>query len=261
MAMVGASGLVTVERDDAVAVVRLNRPEARNAINPAMADAMRAALETVRGDASVRAIVLTGSPPVFCAGMDLRAYADGQGDAILFGPGRFAGFVDAAIDVPVIAAIEGTALAGGCEIALACDIVVAARDARFGLPEVKLGIFPVAGGAFRLPRRISPGRAIEMILTGDPISAEDALRLTLVDHLTEPGGALERARGIAHRIATNAPLAVAAALRVARASYRAADGRNWEKSEHEWVQVDQSCDACEGVDAFLTRRSPEWTAR
>ena len=165
---------VRIERDGSIAVLTLNRPEAHNAINSEMTDALRSALAEVEADQTVRVIILTGAGNSFCAGMDLGAFLDGQGNDILFGENRFAGFVDAPRSKPVIAAIEGAALAGGCEIALACDLIVASETAVFGLPEVGVGIIPVAGGAFRLARKIPPAKALELVLTADRMSAFDA---------------------------------------------------------------------------------------
>ncbi|MCP3970808.1 MAG: hypothetical protein GY717_10945 [Rhodobacteraceae bacterium] len=145
-----------MEREGCVAILTLNRPGRHNSIDAEMANALRAAITEIESDPDLRVVILTGAAKSFCAGMDLGAFVDGQGDDILFGANRFAGFVDAPRSKPVIAAIEGAALAGGCEIALACDMIIASETAFFGLPEVSVGTFPVAGGAFRLARKIPP---------------------------------------------------------------------------------------------------------
>ena len=223
-----------------------------------MTDALRSALAEVEADQTVRVIILTGAGNSFCAGMDLGAFLDGQDNDILFGENRFAGFVDAPRSKPVIAAIEGAALAGGCEIALACDLIVASETAVFGLPEVGVGIIPVAGGAFRLARKIPPAKALELVLTADRMSAFDADTLGLLNKLTAPGQALQEAKDLAHRILRNAPLAVSAALAVARQQAKQDEYQLWELSEAWWDAVASSPDAQEGPRAFKGRRPPEW---
>ena len=200
--------------------------------------------------------MLTGAGGTFCAGMDLKAFARGEWPRI---EGRgFAGLTEAPPAKPLIAAVEGWALAGGCELALSADLIVAARDARFGVPEVKRGLFAAGGGVLRLAKALPYQRAMEMALTGDPLPAEEAHRFGLVNLLTEPGGALAGARELAARIAANGPLAVRASKQLIAGSVgwtdRAALGAQRELAE----QVFGSADALEGARAFAEKRSPVW---
>ncbi len=249
---------VLYERDGSIAILTLNRPEQHNSVNGELANSLREAIKTAETNVEISVIILAGMGKSFCAGMDLGAFLDGNGDAILFGENRFAGFVDAPRCKPVIAAIEGAALAGGCEIALACDMIVASETARFGLPEVGVGIFPVAGGAFRLARKIPPAKALELVLTGDQISATEADRLGLLNRLVAPGEAVSEARKLALRIARNAPVAVSAALAVARQQAKQNEHQLWELSEDWWETVSASPDASEGPRAFKEKRAPKW---
>src|SRR5215217_4483926 len=203
---------VLTEAAGGVLTVTLNRPKARNAVNRRLARGVAAALEALDADDDLRVGVITGAGGTFCAGMDLKAFAAGE-RPIVAGRG-FAGIAQRAARKPLIAAVEGYALAGGFEVALACDLIVAARDARFGIPEVKRGLVAAAGGLLRLPRRIPYHLAMELALTGEPIPAERAHAVGLVNRLTEPGGALAAARELAAAIARNGPLAVAASKQV-----------------------------------------------
>lgn len=252
------SNPVLLEREGGLAILTLNRPDQHNSVNVDLANALRMALAEVEADPNVRVAILTGAGKSFCAGMDLGAFLGGQGDEILFGENRFAGFVDAPRSKPMIAAIEGAALAGGCEIALACDMIVASKTAVFGLPEVGVGIFPVAGGAFRLARKIPPAKALELILTGDRISAQEADRLGLLNRLTAPGEALQQSRELAHRILGNAPVAVRAALGVSRQQAMQNEHQLWQLSEALWETVTASPDTMEGPRAFKEKRAPRW---
>ena len=252
---------VLFETDGALAVITLNRPAQRNCVDAGMADGLRAALERFEADPRLRVAILTGAGKVFCAGMDLAAFLDGQGDAILFGDHRFAGFVDAPRTKPVIAAVEGAALAGGLEIALACDMIVASEGAVFGLPEVGVGLFPVAGGAFRLARKIPAAKALELCLTADRLEARAAHDLGLVNHLAAPGAALAEARKLAARILRNAPLAVSAAYRIGRAAMLVGEAEFWAQSDALWPAVAGSADAREGPSAFKEKRRPVWSGR
>lgn len=249
---------VLLERDGSLAVLTLNRPRQHNSINVESANALRAALAKIEADPDIRIAILTGSGQSFCAGMDLGAFLDGEGDEILFGENRFAGFVDAPRTKPVIAAIEGAALAGGCEIALACDMIVASETAIFGLPEVGVGIFPVAGGAFRLARKIPPAKALELALTADRITASEANGLGMLNRLTPPGQALTAARHLAQRILRNAPNAVSAAFAVAHQQANQDERQLWQLGEAWWETVTASPDATEGPKAFKEKRRPKW---
>lgn len=243
-----------------VVTITLDRPAQRNAIDAAASRELRDAVGRFEADAAARVAILTATGDrAFCAGMDLKAFAAGEGPAILDGPGGFAGFTARPRTKPVIAAVNGDALAGGCEIVLACDLVVAAEQARFGLPEVKRGLFAASGGAFRLPRAIPPVRALELLLTGDPIDARTALELGLVNRVVPAAGLLEAARELARRICVNAPLAVRETLAIARAAHGLSDAELWERTGEAWTRIAASADAREGPLAFAEKRPPRWT--
>ena len=250
---------VLVEYADRVAVMTINRPRARNAVNHAVSALMAEALDELDRRDDLTVGIITGAGGTFSSGMDLKAFLAGENVAI---EGRgFAGLTQAPPRKPLIAAVEGWALAGGCEVALACDLIVAANDAKFGIPEVKRGLVAGAGGLIRLPRRIPAGIAMELALTGDPLPAADAHRLGLVNVLTEPGGALDGARALAARIAANGPLAVATTKQII------AQQHDWDMTEA-WAQqqpmlqpVFTSEDAREGARAFAEKRPPVWTGR
>lgn len=251
--------LIDYDVEGGIATLTLNRPEAHNAINAEMTNALRATLRRFEDDASARVGILASSDKTFCAGMDLKAFLAGEGDAILSGEGRFAGFVDTSRSKPLIAAVEGAALAGGFELVLACDLIVASETASFGLPEVGVGIFACAGGTFRLARRIPPGKALELCLTAERISASEAQDLGLLNDLTPPGEALLSARRLAEKIAANAPLAVEASLRIGRAAQAQSEDELWALTDLLWAKVQASDDAAEGPKAFAEKRKPNWT--
>src|SRR5215217_7303093 len=207
---------VLTERRDGVLLVTLNRPDARNAVNTALAEGIAAALDALDADAGLTVGVLTGAGKGFSAGMDLKAFVTGERPWV--GDRGFAGIVQRAADKPLIAAIEGFAVAGGFEIALACDLIVAARDARIGIPEAKRSLVAAAGALIRLPKRIPYHLAMELALTGDPILAERGAELGLVNRLTEPGGAVDGALELAAAIAKNGPLALTASKQIIRSS-------------------------------------------
>ena len=248
-----------VERKAGVLVMTMNRPEARNAMTQTLAHAMASALDQLDNDSDLRIGVLTGAGGHFCAGMDLKAFLRGELPRV---EGRgFGGLTQALPKKPLIAAVEGYALAGGFELLLACDLIVASRDSKFGLPEVKRGLAPTAGGLLRLPRRIPYGVAMQYILTGDMLSAERAAQLGLVNELSEPGQALSIALRLADKLLANGPLALIAAKRVV------ADSRDWPESEMFERQkaytgeVLASEDAQEGARAFAEKRAPIWRGR
>jgi enoyl-CoA hydratase len=203
---------VVTEHVAGVIIITLNRPECRNAVNRAVTLAVAAALDELDGRSDLQVAIITGAGGNFCSGMDLKAFLAGE-DVMLAGRG-LAGMCMAPPSKPVIAAVEGWALAGGCEIALACDLIVAASNAQFGIPEVKRGLVASSGGLLRLPRRLPSAIAMELALTGDPITAELALRYGLVNALTGPGKALEEALQLARRITRNGPVALAATKEV-----------------------------------------------
>jgi enoyl-CoA hydratase len=246
---------VLTEARGRVLLVTLNRPEARNSVNSALGQALVAAMQRLDDDDGLTAGVLTGSGKGFSAGMDLKAFAqDGP-------PKGFDAFLRGGSQKPLIAAIEGFALAGGLEIALTCDLLVAARGARLGIPEVNVGLFAAGGALLRLPRRLPYGVAMEMALTSDPISAEQAFEHGLVTRLAEPGQAVETAMALAERIAKNAPLAVAASKQVVRETQGRTEEEFWAFQAPLMAKVFRSEDAKEGPRAFAEKRAPRWTGR
>ncbi|MFC9635076.1 crotonase/enoyl-CoA hydratase family protein [Streptomyces mirabilis] len=255
---IGTPAVRTEERDG-VFVITIDRPEARNAIDGATARALAAAIDELDTREDLLVGILTGANGVFSAGMDLKARALGD-TPIIKGRG-FGGITRTEIRTPLIAAVEGYALGGGTEMALACDMIVAARNATFGQPEVHWGIVPPEGGMVRLPERIPRNIALELLLTGDPLPAERAGQLGLVNHLTEPGEALTQALELAHRVAQNAPLAITAVKRVVneRTAFRDTDAL---RDQDQYVEpVLTSLDAMEGPRAFAEKRSPHWQGR
>jgi enoyl-CoA hydratase len=243
------------------AVITIDRPDARNAISPEVAQGIEAAIDAAEADDDVRVMILTGSPPVFSAGADLKAIQAGRGDELATERGGFAGVVRRDRSKPLIAAVEGAALAGGTEIVLACDLVVASREARFGLPEVKRGLVAAAGGLFRLGRKIPLNLALECVLTGDPIDAPLAHQHGLVNQLCEPGEALDTALALSRRITANAPLAVRESRAIVLDCTWADDDEAWRRTHEARSLVAASDDVREGVAAFIEKRAPVWTGR
>ncbi|MFC9087234.1 crotonase/enoyl-CoA hydratase family protein [Nocardiopsis dassonvillei] len=242
--------------EDGVAVITINRPQARNAVNAAVAARVAEALDDLdaRGDLSVG--IITGAGGTFCAGMDLKAFMRGEVPLV---EGRgFGGFAERPPRKPLIAAVEGYALAGGFEAVLACDLVVAAEDARFGIPEVKRGLVAGAGGLLRLQHRIPRNIAMELALTGDFVEAPRLAELGLVNRVTASGGALEGARELAARITANGPLAVRVSKEVIISSGDWSTERMWEKQNELTGPVFVSHDAMEGAAAFAEKRAPVW---
>lgn len=250
---------VLTEVRDGVLLVTLNRPEQRNAVNRAVAEGIAAALDRLDEDGALQVGVLAGAGKGFCAGMDLKAFVAGEPVAV---DGRgFAGIVQRASSKPLIAAVEGFAVAGGFEIALACDLIVAARGARFGIPEVKRGLVAAGGALLRLPQRIPYHLAMELALTGDFVDAERAFEVGLVSRLVEPGSAVDAAVELAESIAANGPLALAASKRIlVEAPAWPADSA-WERQAEITDPVRASEDAREGSLAFAEKRAPRWTGR
>jgi enoyl-CoA hydratase len=248
--------VVLTERRDGVLVITLNRPDARNAFDRAQAEGLAKALDELDGTDELRVAVLTGAGKGFSAGMDLKAFVKGE---MPYVEGRgFAGIAQGPPRKPIIAAIEGFALAGGLEVALACDLIVAARDARLGIPEAKVGLAAGAGALIRLPRRIPYHLAMELALTGEPVSGERAAEIGLVNRAVEPGKALEEAIALAEQIARNAPLSLDASKRIVAASSNQTEEEAWQGQGEIVGPVFASGDAQEGAKAFAEKRDPEW---
>jgi enoyl-CoA hydratase len=247
---------VRTERHGGVLVVTIDRPAVRNAIDAATTEQLTAAMERLDEDREIVAGVLTGGGGTFCAGMDLKAFLGGERSPV--GPRGFAGLVEQPPKKPLIAAVEGFALAGGFEIVLACDLVVAARNAQFGLPEVKRGLVAAAGGLMRLPGRIPYHAAMEWALTGERVPATRAWELGLVNRLTEPGRALPEALELATSISRNGPLAVRATKQVivSAPDWKSAEAFTRQREITEPVR--SSRDAREGALAFAEKRAPRW---
>ncbi|TVV76751.1 enoyl-CoA hydratase-related protein [Sphingomonas solaris] len=245
-----------------VGLVTLNRPEKRNAVNPAMATALEAIVRSTEADTDIRAVILTSSDDrVFCAGADLGAIASGTGKGIETSAGGFAGFVYAQRWKPWIAAVEGMALGGGCELALACEMIVASEAARFGLPEVKRGLLAAAGGVHRIGAVLPRNIANELIATGEPLDAAGALRWGMVNRVTPPGETVATARLLAEAIAANAPLAVQYSLQAARASAAQPDGAGRTIVAERFAALRGTEDFKEGPRAFVEKRAPTWSGR
>jgi enoyl-CoA hydratase len=242
-----------------VLTITLNRPEARNAVNLAVAEGVATALDRLDSDDTLQVGILTGAGGAFCAGMDLKAFVTGERPWV---EGRgFAGIVEGPPRKPLIAAIEGFAVAGGFEIALACDLIVAARDARIGIPEVKRSLVAAGGALIHLPRRIPYHVAMELALTGDPIDAARGYELGVVNRLADPGEAVAVAGELAAAIAANGPLALDASKRIVRAAVDWTEAEAWQKQGEIAGPVFGSEDAREGATAFAEKRPPEWKGR
>lgn len=252
---------VTFESRDHIAILTLDRPEARNAVNGAVASGMEAALDRYEEDDSLWAAVLRNNGPVFSAGADLKEIAAGNAASLSTPKGGFAGIVQRERTKPLIAAVGGPALAGGCEIALACDLLVVSREAYFGLPEVKRALLAVAGGLFRLPRAIGMAPAMEVILTGAPLPASRAYELGMVNRVVEPNGVFDEALALAETIASNAPLAVQASRNLAARAFIDDDATLWSDGFRAFQKNIQTEDSREGPRAFIEKRKPEWKAR
>lgn len=254
--------LVLYEVRERIATITIDRPAQRNAIDAATAAALRAATDRFEADHEALVAILTaGGDRAFCAGMDLKAFANGEGPAILEGPCGFAGFTHYPRTKPCIAAVNGAALGGGCEIVLSCDLIVAAEHARFGLPEVTRGLFAASGGALRLPRLIPRARALELLLTGDLIDAQTACDLGLINKVVPRGRLLETARDLALRICANAPLAVRETLTLVRAVFSLPEEQLQARNDAAWTRIAASEDAHEGPRAFAEKRPAAWKGR
>jgi enoyl-CoA hydratase len=247
---------ILTERRGRTLVITINRPEARNAFNTAVSQGLADAMDELDATAELSVAIVTGAGGNFCAGMDLKAFMAGEVPAI---PGRGIGFTEQPPRKPVIAAVEGYALAGGTEIVLATDLVVASKTAKFGIPEVKRGLVAAGGGLLRLPHRIPYQKALELALTGDSFTAEEAASWGFVNVLTEPGEALAGALALAERITKNGPLAVAVTKEVIVKSAEWSEAEMWKKQQELILPVFSSKDAMEGATAFAEKRAPNWT--
>ncbi len=250
---------VLVEARDGVQIITINRPEAKNALNGEVARAIAAAVDELDGNDELRVGVLTGAGGTFSAGMDLKAFL--TGDVPLVEGRGLGGLTEAPPRKPLIGAVEGWAVAGGFELLLACDLVVASEAAKLGVPEVKRALVAGAGAALLLAQRIPQAIALEMLLTGEPISAQRAAELGLVNRVTPEGGALDGALELAATIAANGPLAVAVTKQVARSAPDWTIEEGWQKQGELLAPVFVSEDAQEGAIAFAEKRPPVWKGR
>ena len=257
--------MVEYEVQGQIALITLNRPEARNAVSGQVASEMEAALDQMEADPDVWVGVLrantVGDRPVFCAGADLKAINSGQAGGLNTKRGGFGGFVYRERTKPIIAAVDGLATAGGCEIVLACDMVVATRRSSFGLAEVKRNLIAGAGGLFRLPRAIGRSVAMELILTGEPLDAERAYQLGLVNRLVDDGEAVNEAIKLAEQICLNAPLAVWASRKIVLAAHTSDDPTLIRMTNEAFAGVLASDDTREGLSAFIEKRAPKWSGK
>jgi enoyl-CoA hydratase len=253
--------VVAYERDGHIARITLRRPERLNAIDAAVNRGLVDAVQRLDADPEARVGILRGEGRAFCAGADLEAVAAGDGTALGDATQSFAGFVSMERATPIVAAVHGYALAGGLELALACDVVVAAAGTQFGLPEVTRGLVAAAGGAIRLPRLVPEKRALELILTGRRFDAAEALALGLVSRVVPDDELHDAAQELAAAIAANAPAAVRESLALVRATRGMPEAQAWEHSAAAWRSVLATDDAHEGATAFLERREPNWSGR
>jgi enoyl-CoA hydratase/carnithine racemase len=250
------------ERRGHIEILTINRPDARNAINGAVSQAMSDAMDELTDDPDVWVVVLTAAgDKAFSAGMDLKAFSSGEGGSIIGASGGFAGVTKRQFPKPLIAAVNGSALAGGCEIVLSCDLVVAADHATFGIPEVKRGLIAGAGGLIRLPKRLPMAVALELALTGDSMDAERALALGLVNRVVPKERVLDEAMALAESISENAPLAVRHSKSVIVQAAEVPEAEGWAINDASVGIVFSSADAMEGPIAFAEKRAPNWQGK
>ena len=250
------------ERRGNVEVLTINRPEARNAINGAVSKAMSATMDELAADDTCWVVVVTGSgDKAFSAGMDLKAFSSGEGGDIIGASGGFGGLTQREFPKPIIAAVNGSALAGGFEIMLSCDLVVAAEHATFGIPEAKRGLIAGAGGLIRMPKRLPRAIALELAMTGDPIDAERAYALGLVNKVVPADQLMTEAIALAERVAANAPLAVRYSKSVMKRAADVPEAEGWSINGEAVGVVFSSADAMEGPIAFAEKRAPKWQGK
>lgn len=252
---------VEYEKRGRLAVITLNRPEARNAINGMMAEGIEAAIDKVEEDPDVWVAILTANGKAFCAGADLKEISAGNGHKLGTKKGGFAGITRRERTKPLIAAITGSALAGGTEIALSCDMIICADTTNFGLPEVKRSLVAGAGGLFRLPRVVGMAVGLEAILTGDPLSSQRAYELGMVNKVVPEADVMAEAEKLAERIMANAPIAVQQSRKVAMQAFSEDDDDLWKESGTAFGVVARTEDFKEGPRAFIEKRAPNWQGK
>ncbi|MGI9292744.1 MAG: crotonase/enoyl-CoA hydratase family protein [Pseudomonadales bacterium] len=250
---------VLTSTKDGIITVTINRPQAKNAVNKAVAEGIAAAMDKLDGDDDLRVAIITGAGGTFCSGMDLKAFVSGELPVV---EGRgFGGITEMPPKKPLIAAIEGYALAGGFELAITCDLIFAADDSKFGIPEVKRGLVAAGGGLIRLPCQTNPRLAMELALTGDFVSSQRAAEIGLINHVVPAGTALDAAKELARKICANGPLAVAASKRVMVESAEWTEANKWDKQMEICLPIFTSADATEGATAFAEKRAPDWKGK
>jgi enoyl-CoA hydratase/carnithine racemase len=250
------------ERRGHIEILTINRPEARNAVNGAVSKGIGGALDELATDDDCWVVIMTGAgDKAFCAGMDLKAFAAGEIADIAGASGGFGGIARRNFPKPLIAALNGSALAGGCEIMLSCDLVVAVEEAKIAITEVRRGLIAGAGGLIKLPRRLPRAVAFELALTGEPIDAQRALALGLINRVVPAGRALDEALALAEVIAANAPLAVRTTKRVMKEALEVDEDAGWDINNAAMSAVFASADAMEGSIAFAEKRAPNWTGK
>lgn len=254
-----AEQAVLVDVNEGIMTITLNRPKAKNAANKAMADGVAAALDELDSNDEILVAIITGAGGTFCAGMDLKAFVSGE-LPIVEGRGLL-GLTERSPRKPIIAAVEGYALAGGLEVAISCDLIVSADNAQYGIPEAKRGLAAAAGGLMKLPQQIPPRLAMELALTGDPIDAARALECGLINRIVPAGEALQAARELAATISANGPLAVAVSKQVIQESADWSQQGMWQKQQELVMPIFSSADAIEGATAFAEKRKPRWTGK
>ena len=244
-----------------IAIITLNRPEARNAVNGEVAAGMEAALDKFEGDPNLWVAILTANGKAFCAGADLKEISAGNAHKLFTAKGGFAGIAKRERTKPLIAAIAGSALAGGTEVALSCDMIVCSTETNFGLPEVKRSLLAGAGGLFRLPRAVGMATALEAILTGDPLPAQRAYELGMVNKVVAPDAVMAEALKLAERIVVNAPLAVQESRAVTVRAFHDDDASLWAASDAGFARLAKTEDYKEGPLAFIEKRAPNWKGK